>query len=135
VRGGPGSYRQAIERSNDARERAFARAGRVRFEVAARRALGGRRRWYSRWYRPPRRMEPFADAVDRELREDPLYAEAVGEMVACLDAAVRYAHHNGHLRDPALRWLLRQLVLLLRPLMGEAAAVQRVAELVIPHPG
>jgi hypothetical protein len=117
--------------AEEARRRAYARAARVRYEVAARRALGGRRPWYSRWYRLPGRMESFAEAVDRGLRDDPAYLGAVTEMVAYLDVAIRQARDRGHRADHALQWLLRQLVLLLRPLMGERAAVQRVAALVI----
>jgi hypothetical protein len=128
--GEPGSYRQALAFANAARQRAFARAAQVRFEVAVTRALTGQRPWYSRWYQPPRRREPFADAVDRGLRNDPPYAGAVNEMMGYLDTAVRYARQRGHRGDHVLRWLLRQLVLLLRPLVGENAAVERVAELV-----
>jgi hypothetical protein len=131
--GEPPGYRQALGMANDARRRAFARAGQLRFEVAVRRALGGRRRWYSRWYRPPRGSEPFTDAVGRALREDPAYTEAVGEMVRCLDLAVRHARQYRQQGDDVLRGLLRQLVVLLRPLMGEQAAVHRVAALVLRH--
>ncbi|MEN3307864.1 MAG: hypothetical protein V7603_4066 [Micromonosporaceae bacterium] len=131
----PGSYRQALAFANAARQRAFARAAQVRFEVAVTRALTGQRPWYSRWYRPPRGREPFADAIDQGLRNDPAYAGAVDEMMRYLATAVRYARRRGHRGDHVLRWLLRQLVLLLRPLVGENAAVDRVAELVTGRRG
>ncbi len=128
-------YHRALASANDARQRALARAGRVRYDVAARRALSGRSRWYSRWYRPPRRIEPFVAAVYRALREDPEYTGAVSEMVVYLDAAMVQARARGQERDRALRWLLHQLVLLLRPLMGERAATERVAQLVYRRSG
>jgi hypothetical protein len=127
---GPDGYRRALVLANDARGRAYARAARVRFEVAVRRAMSGQRRWYSRWYRPPRRLVPFADAIEEGLRADPVYVGAVSEMLRHLDVALRYARHDGHRGDAALPWLLRQLVVLLRPLMGDEAAMRRVAELV-----
>ncbi|HKT04522.1 MAG TPA: hypothetical protein VJT31_33825, partial [Rugosimonospora sp.] len=87
--------------------------------------------WYSRWSRQPRRGEPFAAAVARSLRADPAYLHATNELTRYLDAALRHAYRQRQLGDPALRWLLRQLVVVLRPLMGERAAMERVAELVV----
>jgi hypothetical protein len=127
----PHSYQHALTLAHDARRRAFARAALVRYEVAARRALGRRRRWYSRWSRAPRGTEPFTDAVERDLREDEAYLAVVGEMLRFLDAAIRYARHNGYGGDPMLRWLLQQMVRLLRPLIGEQGAVERVSSLLV----
>src|SRR2546428_10645396 len=76
----PGAYDRDLALADQARQRAFARAGRVRFDVAARRALDGQQPWYRRWYRRPGGPEPFADAVGRQLREDAEYTRAVEAM-------------------------------------------------------